>query len=94
MENIDNSLQCKKIYQMNTLNTQLINEYKKNIRYIEHYMYYLDSSLGEEEPILKAGMGEPPVPGEALAPALTGEDLALALRGEALEPALTGDALD
>lgn len=57
-------------------------------------MYYLDSSLGEEEPILKAGMGEPPVPGEALAPALTGEDLALALRGEALEPALTGDALD
>lgn len=54
----------------------------------------LDSSLGEEEPILKAGMGEPPVPGEALAPALTGEDLVLALRGEALEPALTGDALD
>lgn len=54
----------------------------------------LDSSFGDDEPILNAGIGEPPVPGEALAPALTGEDLALALSGEALEPAFTGEARD
>lgn len=57
-------------------------------------MYYLDFFLGEEELILKVGMGEFFVFGEVFVLALIGEDLALVLRGEVLELVLTGDVFD
>lgn len=57
-------------------------------------MYYLDFFLGEEELILKVGMGEFFVFGEVFVLVLIGEDLALVLRGEVLELVLIGDVFD